>query len=173
MCVNAPHGVMFICNFRMDLKLEQRASIKFYVKLSTEMLNQAYSNEAPRQVKCFEWHSLFKSDQTSMEYDKRSEWPSTSTTLENVKDIRQIIYHCQCVIWISSGNPCIQQDGRPFFLYYTGIIIISHPSYWLTFPLCDFLKIKFKLKVATLTPWRKSSICYLTCLTEWNIQRML
>jgi len=50
-----------ICDFRMDLKLEQRANIKFCVKLGIsgvetfQMIRRAYRNEAMSRARCFEW----------------------------------------------------------------------------------------------------------------------
>ena len=82
----------------MDLKLEQRASVKFCVKLEKsatetfEMLQQAYGNEAMSRARCFEWHSRFKSGRTSLEDNERSGRPSTSTTPENFEEIKQIVY---------------------------------------------------------------------------------
>jgi hypothetical protein len=61
----------------MDMKLEQRANIKFCVKLSKfgaetfEMIRHAYRNEAMSRVRCFEWHTHFKRDKTSLEDDAR------------------------------------------------------------------------------------------------------
>ncbi|XP_041364366.1 protein GVQW3-like [Gigantopelta aegis] len=81
----------------MDLKLEQRANIKFCVKLgksvteTLEMLKQAYGNKAMRRARCFEWHSRFKRDRTPLEDAERSGRPSTSTTPENVEEIERIV----------------------------------------------------------------------------------
>lgn len=58
---------MRFCDFTMDHKLEQRANIKFCVKLrklvteTRETLQQAYGNETMSQVRCFEQHLCFKS----------------------------------------------------------------------------------------------------------------
>ncbi|XP_041355542.1 protein GVQW3-like [Gigantopelta aegis] len=81
----------------MDLKLEQRANIKLYVKLgksvtdTPEMLKQAYGNEAMRRAKRSECHSRIKRGRTSLEDAERSGRPSTSTTPENVERIEQIV----------------------------------------------------------------------------------
>jgi len=50
----------------MDVNLEQRANIKFCVKLGKsgtetfEMIRRAYTNEAMSGVRCFEWHARLK-----------------------------------------------------------------------------------------------------------------
>jgi hypothetical protein len=69
----------------MDMKLEQRANIKFCVKLGKsgsetfEMIH-AYGNEATSHVRCFEWHGHFKRGRTSLEDDERSGRTSMSST---------------------------------------------------------------------------------------------
>jgi transposase len=82
----------------MDVKLEQRANIKFCVKLGKsgaetfEMLRRAYGNEAMCRAMCFEWHARFKRGRTSLEDDERSGRPSTSSTPKNVKTIRWLAH---------------------------------------------------------------------------------
>jgi hypothetical protein len=62
----------------MDKKLEQRANMKFCVKLGKsgaetfEMIRCAYGNEAMCRATCFEWHAHFKRGRTSIEDDERS-----------------------------------------------------------------------------------------------------
>lgn len=57
----------------MDPKLEQRANIKFCVRLGKsasetfELLLQAYGNDAMSQMRCSEWHSHFERGRTSLE----------------------------------------------------------------------------------------------------------
>ena len=76
------HG--HICDFIMYCKLEQRANIKFCVKLgksatkSFGIMHHAYGNEAMSHVRCFEWHTPFMSGRTSVNDDKRSGRPSMS-----------------------------------------------------------------------------------------------
>ena len=71
------HVCHHICDFSMDVKLEQRANIKFCVKLGKsgaetfQMIRRAYGNEAMSRARCFEWHALFKRGTTSLEYDER------------------------------------------------------------------------------------------------------
>ena len=56
---------VLICDYSMDLKLEQRANIKCCVKLgksateTLEMLKQAYDKEAMSRARYLEWHSRF------------------------------------------------------------------------------------------------------------------
>ena len=72
----------------MDLKLEQRANIKFFVKLG---ISATETFEAMSGARCFERKSRFKSGRTSLEDDKRSGRPSTSTTPKNVYEIARIV----------------------------------------------------------------------------------
>jgi hypothetical protein len=78
----------------MDGKIEQRACIKFCVKLSKsatetlEMLREAFGEHALSRTAVFEWHPRFKSGRGSVEDGKRSGQRSTSKTTENVEEIR-------------------------------------------------------------------------------------
>jgi len=69
---------LHICDFSMDVKLEQTANIEFCVKLGKsgaetfEMIQRAYGNEAMSRLRCFEWHARFKRGRTSLEDDERS-----------------------------------------------------------------------------------------------------
>jgi len=82
----------------MDVKLEQRANIKFCVKLGKsevetfEMIRRAYRNEAMSRARCFEWHACFKRARTSLKDDERSGRPSTSSTPKNVETIRWFVH---------------------------------------------------------------------------------
>jgi len=82
----------------MDVKLEQRANIKFCVKLGKsgaetfEMKRCAYGNEAMSCARFFEWHVHFKRGRTSLEDDERSGRPSTNSTPKNVETIRRLVH---------------------------------------------------------------------------------
>jgi hypothetical protein len=82
----------------MDRKVEQRANVKFWVKLgksvteTLNMLRQAYGDEAMSRTQCFEWYRRFKGGRTSLEDDERSGRPSTSITPENVERIRELVH---------------------------------------------------------------------------------
>jgi len=82
----------------MDMKLEQRANIKFCVKLGKsgaetfEMIRRAYGNEAMSRVRCFEWHAHFKRGRTSLKDDKRSGRPSMSSAPKNVETIQRLVH---------------------------------------------------------------------------------
>jgi hypothetical protein len=82
----------------MDMKLEQRANIKFCVKLSKsevetfEMIRHAYRNEAMSRARCFEWHAHFKIGRTSLEDEERSGQTSTSSAPKNVETIRRLVH---------------------------------------------------------------------------------
>jgi hypothetical protein len=74
----------------MDGKIEHRVCIKFCMKLgittteTLEMLREAFGEHFLSLTAGFEWHLRFKAGQVSVEYDKRSERPSTSRMTENV-----------------------------------------------------------------------------------------
>jgi transposase len=82
----------------MGVKLEQRANIKFCVKLGKsgaetfEMIRRAYRNEAINRARCLEWHAPFKRGRTSLEDDERSGRPSTSSTPKNVETIQWLVH---------------------------------------------------------------------------------
>ena len=81
----------------MDLRLEQRASIKFCVKLrksateTFDMLQPAYGDDAMSRARCFEWHSRFKNGRMSLDDAERSGQPSTSTSPEIVREVGRIV----------------------------------------------------------------------------------
>ena len=92
------HVCLHICDFSMGMKLEQRAKIKFCVKLSKsgaesfEMIRHAYENEAMSHARCFKWHAHFKRGRTSLKDNERSGPTFTSPTPKNVEAIRQLVY---------------------------------------------------------------------------------
>jgi len=92
------HMCLHICDFSMDVKLEQRANIKFCMKLSKsgaetfEMIRCAYGNEAMSRARCFEWHACFKRGRTSLEDDKRSGRSSTGSAPKNVETIQRLVH---------------------------------------------------------------------------------
>ena len=91
------HVCLHICDFSMDVKLEQRANTKFCVKLSKYgaetfgMIQRVYGNETMSRARCFEWHAYFKRSKTSLE-DESSGWTSTSSTPKNVETIRWLVH---------------------------------------------------------------------------------
>jgi len=92
------HVCLHICDFSMDVKLEQRANIKFCVKLGKsgaetfEMIRCVYRNEAMNRARCFEWHACFQRGRISLEDDERSGRPSTSSTPKNVETFRRLVH---------------------------------------------------------------------------------
>jgi transposase len=82
----------------MDVKLKQRANIKFCVKLGKsgaetfEIIRRACRNEAMSRARCFEWHACFKKSRTSLEDDERSGRASTSSKPKNVETIRRLVH---------------------------------------------------------------------------------
>jgi len=87
------HVCLHISDFCMDVILEQRANVKFCVKLGKsgaetfEMIRRAYGNEAMSRARCYKWHARFKRGRTSLEDDDRSGRPSTSSAPKNVETI--------------------------------------------------------------------------------------
>jgi hypothetical protein len=77
--------------------MEQRICIKFCFNLkkpATEthwMLHEAFGDNAMSQSKTFLRYKRFKNRWTSVDYDKNSGRPSTSTTLENIAKVREAI----------------------------------------------------------------------------------
>ena len=92
------HECLHICDFSMDVKLEQRANIKFCVKLGKsgaetfELIRRAYGNEAMSRARCFEWHARFKRGRTSLEDDEMSGRTSTSSAPKIVEKIRRFVH---------------------------------------------------------------------------------
>jgi hypothetical protein len=85
----------------MDVKLEQRADIKFCVKLGKsgaemfEMIRCAYGNEAMSRVRFFEWHACFKRGRILLEDDERSGRPSTCSATKKVETVRQLVHEAR------------------------------------------------------------------------------
>ena len=81
----------------MGVKMEQRANIKFCVKLGKsgaetfEMIRRAYGNEAMSRARCFEWHAHFKIGRTSLEDDERSGRPYMNSKPKNAETIRRLV----------------------------------------------------------------------------------
>ena len=110
----------------MDTRLEQRANIKFCVKLrksateTFEMLQQAYGDDAMSRARCFEWHSRFKNGRTSLKDDERSGRLSTSTSPEIVHEVERIVQKDRrttiselALIWIRAVHPHVQFGHAP------------------------------------------------------------
>jgi hypothetical protein len=55
------------------------------------MLKEAFGDNAMSQSKTFLWYKCFKDGRTSVKYDEHSGRPSTSTALENIAKIREVI----------------------------------------------------------------------------------
>ncbi|XP_041379219.1 histone-lysine N-methyltransferase SETMAR-like [Gigantopelta aegis] len=121
----------------MDLKLEQRANIKFCVKLgksateSLEMLKQAYRNEAM----------------------SRDRW----ITIKEFADIVNVSFGTVHAILTSDGNWVLHHDNAPphralkirEFFTRTNMIVSSHPHYSPDLAPCNFFlfpKMKSNLK---------------------------
>ena len=70
---------------------EQRACIKFCFKLGKtatecyEMLKTAFGEQAMGRSQTFQWFSRFKARRTSIDDDKRSGRPVSSSTLEMIE----------------------------------------------------------------------------------------
>ena len=55
------------------------------------MLQKAYGDQAMDQKTVYKWYSRFKEGREDTEDDPRSGRPTTSTTDENVEEIRKIV----------------------------------------------------------------------------------
>jgi len=92
------HVSLHICDFSMDVKLEQRANIKFCVILGKsgaetfEMIRRACRNKAMSRARCFEWHARFKRGRTSLEDSERTGRPSTSSTPKNLETVWRLVH---------------------------------------------------------------------------------
>ena len=77
---------------------EQRTCIKFCFKLGKiatecyEMLKTAFGEQAMGRSQTFQWFSQFKAGRTSIDDDKRSGWPVSSSTPEMIERVCQIIH---------------------------------------------------------------------------------
>jgi uncharacterized cysteine cluster protein YcgN (CxxCxxCC family) len=73
----------------MDGKIKECVSIKFCIELgkstaqTLEMLREAFGKYSLCLTTVFEWHSLLKASQVSVEDNEHSVRPSTSRTTEN------------------------------------------------------------------------------------------
>ena len=76
---------------------EQRTCIKFCFNLietaaeTHRMLQKAFGDNAMSQSKTFLWYKRFKDGRTSVDDDECSGRPSTSTTPENIANVREAI----------------------------------------------------------------------------------
>ena len=81
----------------MELKLQQRASIKFCVLLDKtptetfEMVQQAYKDQALGKTQVFEWHKRFKGGHEDLEDSPRPGRPVTAKTEVNINTIESIV----------------------------------------------------------------------------------
>jgi transposase len=79
------------------LELEQQTSIKFLVKLGKsgseirEMLLQVYGDNAVRKAAVYKWVTHISEGRERVTDEKRSGWPATSTTEENISKVCQIV----------------------------------------------------------------------------------
>jgi hypothetical protein len=55
------------------------------------MLQEAFGDNAMSQSKAFLWYRRFKEGRTSVDDDERSGLPLTSTTPENIANVREVI----------------------------------------------------------------------------------
>jgi hypothetical protein len=82
----------------LDDKIEQRAYIKFCVRLgksaaeTLEMLHEFFGEHSLSRTAVFESYSLFKAGRVSDEGNERSGRQSISKTTENIGKIRELIH---------------------------------------------------------------------------------
>jgi hypothetical protein len=67
------------------------AKLSKSVTETLEMRLETFGEHSLSWTAVFEWHSRFEASQMSVEDYKRSGWPSTSKTTENVEKIREFI----------------------------------------------------------------------------------
>ncbi|EGI63738.1 FLJ37770-like protein [Acromyrmex echinatior] len=81
----------------MELNLQQRVCIKFYVKngfngaKTLEMLGNCFGSDVLKKTTVYEWHERFRSGRESVEDNERSGRPSTSKTDENINKVREML----------------------------------------------------------------------------------
>src|SRR5215813_7913425 len=77
--------------------IEQRICIKFCFKLNKTaakthcMLKGAFGENALSKTRTFQWFKRFKEGRESVDDDSHSGRPSTSTTLEMIAKVQQVI----------------------------------------------------------------------------------
>jgi len=70
----------------LELELEQRTNIKFFVKLGKsgnkirEMLMQVYRDNAMKKTAVYKWVKCFSEGRENVTDEERSGWPATSRT---------------------------------------------------------------------------------------------
>ena len=83
--------------FNCRMTIEQRISIKFWVKLgktateTLKMLRDADEDSSMSRTKVFEWHKRFMEGREDVEDDPKLGRPCTSTTDTNIEKARQLI----------------------------------------------------------------------------------
>ena len=104
------------------------------------MIRRVYGNEAMSHVRCFEWHACFKRGRTSLEDNKRSGRPSTSSTPKNVETIQRLV----------------REDCRRTIKDIAAIINVSYGTVQ-TILTCDFnmYRVAAKFVPRLLTPKQK------------------
>ncbi|EGI70558.1 FLJ37770-like protein [Acromyrmex echinatior] len=105
----------------MELNLQQRVCIKFYVKNGfngakiLEMLGNCFGSDVLKKTTVYEWHKRFRSGRESVEENERSGRPSTSKTDENINKVREMLANNRKLtqrtgrglkhyLWIRSGH---------------------------------------------------------------------
>ena len=87
----------------MDVKEVQRVAIKFCSKVdflatkTVELIQKAYSDAALSRTTIFEWHKWFREGRESVKDDKRSGWPTTSRTNDNIAAVDKMVKEDQKV----------------------------------------------------------------------------
>ena len=93
----------YLLEVRREIAMEQRASIKFCVKLGKaftkklEMLRKAYRDQVLSRTRVYKWFRRFKEGRESLDDDERSGRPASSYTDELVKKIREPIRKDSCM----------------------------------------------------------------------------
>jgi transposase len=143
--------------FQQGFKMEQRAAIKFCLKLENtatetfEILKSAYTEECLSSTSVSEWHKRFIEGRESLQDDERKGRPSTSRTQEFVQ-LEQTVngkFHKEVIKRLiarvhrvrpefqESGSWYLLHDNAPAhssgavseYLAQRGIPVLFHPPY--------------------------------------------
>ncbi|KAJ8943622.1 hypothetical protein NQ318_016600 [Aromia moschata] len=104
----------------MQRSLEQRMAIKFCVKLETAaetipMLKKAFGVDCLSDRQIFRWHKAFAEDREDVNNDNRAGRPLTSSSVDNVKRVRDLLNTDQITLsheWVAYMSNVILHASR-------------------------------------------------------------
>jgi len=106
---NFGHGAKLT---EMERSIEQRYSIKFYVRLgktpigTLPLIKEAYKDEALSKAQAFRWHSDFRNGRESVEDLDRGGRPSTLTSDESIAEVRDLLNSFPSFLSLSCAPFC-------------------------------------------------------------------